>query len=279
MISRIENLLQTGIETRKLDGIKEKSQLKEIINELSGAKGLIIITGFPVYSKEIGETDGPLGAIAIAYALKNLGKDVFIVTDKYSINIVESLRNLLKINVDIYDIEQYKDNVSDLISSGEISHLLAIERPGKAGDGNYYSMRGINLNSLVSDTDLIFKNAASNGITTISVGDGGNELGFGNIRDYVIAHVYKGDLIASDLESDYILISSISNWGGYGIAKGLEIVSGKELIYDDKTEELLLEDIVKNGGVDGCTGKNEASVDGKSKEEYLNVIREIYDIK
>jgi len=275
----IENLIQENIEVRKLHGIKERSQFNQIVNELYNSKCVGIITGFPVYSKNIGETDGPLGAMSIAYSLRALGKEIFIITDKYSFKMIESLKKLLEIDIKIYDADLNRSEIKNIVSTGKISHLVAIERPGKSKDGNYYSMGGININNLVSDTDEIFKMAMENGVITISIGDGGNELGFGNIREYVEDNVYKGDLIAANLKSDYILICGISNWGGYGIAKGIEIISGKKIIYDEKTEEVLLDDMVKNGGVDGCTGKNEASVDGKQKEEYLKIIEEIYCIK
>ena len=278
MISKIEKLLQTGIEKRKLDGIKNKSQLEKIVNELYSSRGVMIITGFPVYSKEIGETDGPLGAISMAYSLMNLGKKVLIITDRYSFKIIEGLKSMLKIDIDIYDIDESRDKLENMILSSEISHLIAIERPGKATDGRYYSMMGTDITNLVSDTDYIFEKAVLKGIVTISIGDGGNELGFGNIKDYVASHVYKGNIIASKLRSDYILISSISNWGGYGIAKALGIVSGKNIIYDENMEESLLKNMVKNGAVDGCTGKNESSVDGKNKIEYLDVIKKIYNV-
>lgn len=35
-------------------------------------------------------------------------------------------------------------------------HLVAIERSGRAGDGNYYSMRGINIKHLVDPIDDLF---------------------------------------------------------------------------------------------------------------------------
>ena len=47
-------------------------------------------------------------------------------------------------------------------------HLVAIERSGRAADGNYYNMRGANIKHLVDPIDDLFVAAADiPGITTI----------------------------------------------------------------------------------------------------------------
>lgn len=49
-------------------------------------------------------------------------------------------------------------------------HLVAIERSGRASDGNYYNMRGINIKHLVDPIDDLFIAAKKiRGITTIGV--------------------------------------------------------------------------------------------------------------
>lgn len=46
-------------------------------------------------------------------------------------------------------------------------HLVAIERSGRAGDGNYYNMRGVNIKHLVDPIDDLFVAAKDiAGITT-----------------------------------------------------------------------------------------------------------------
>lgn len=49
-------------------------------------------------------------------------------------------------------------------------HLVVIERSGRAGDGNYYNMRGVNIKHLVDPIDNLFI-AAKNipGITTTGI--------------------------------------------------------------------------------------------------------------
>lgn len=49
-------------------------------------------------------------------------------------------------------------------------HLVAIERSGRAADGNYYNMRGINIKHLVDPIDDLFVTASSiPGISTTGI--------------------------------------------------------------------------------------------------------------
>lgn len=59
-----------------------------------------------------------------------------------------------------------KNNL-DVMFKSRYDHLVAIERSGRAGDGNYYNMRGVNIKHLVDPIDNLFI-AAKNipGITT-----------------------------------------------------------------------------------------------------------------
>lgn len=45
------------------------------------------------------------------------------------------------------------------INKPRFDHLLAIERPGMAADGNYYTMRARKITHLVTNTDVLFEAA------------------------------------------------------------------------------------------------------------------------
>lgn len=42
------------------------------------------------------------------------------------------------------------------MSNPRYDHLVAIERTGRATDGNYYNMRGVNIKQLVDPIDNLF---------------------------------------------------------------------------------------------------------------------------
>ncbi|XP_034713569.1 D-glutamate cyclase, mitochondrial isoform X2 [Etheostoma cragini] len=207
---------------------------------LSHAFSVAITTGFPTHYMHSppDETDGPPGAIAMATMLLSLGKQVTLVTDRRALEmnqaiIDEAVRTgVLKTAIPLVTFE---DNGPDsalhfLCHHGDPSkprydHLVAIERSGRAGDGNYYNMRGINIKHLVDPIDNLFIAAKDlPGITTTGIGDGGNELGMGNLKEKVTTLMPNGGLIACDVPADYAITAGVSNWGGYAVACGLYLL-------------------------------------------------------
>ncbi|XP_077419712.1 D-glutamate cyclase, mitochondrial isoform X2 [Vanacampus margaritifer] len=207
---------------------------------LSHASSVAITTGFPTHYMHSppDETDGPPGAIAMATMLLSLGKQVTMVTDKRAVQmnqaiIDEAVRTgVLKSTIPLVTFEETVPNpaLNFLCHHGDpakprYDHLVAIERSGRAEDGNYYNMRGINIKHLVDPIDDMFL-AAKNipGITTIGIGDGGNELGMGKVKEKVKSLMPKGVLIACDVPADYAITAGVSNWGGYAVACGLYLL-------------------------------------------------------
>ncbi len=226
-----------------------------------------------------GETDGPIGSISIAAALEQLGKETIIISDVYSKKILESGIKTREINtkLEIIPYESPENFSEELLSKYNPTHLLAIERPGKALDGCYYSMRGENLSDLIPDTDIIFEKAIKRGIVTITVGDGGNELGMGKLLP-INSINSKVDYIGASKVADYQILAGVSNWGGHGLTTVLSILSNQILLHGKDTEIKLLKEMVKCGAVDGCTKKKELTVDGLSLEENLDILKKLNDI-
>ena len=84
--------------------------------------------------------------------------------------------------------------------------ILASERVGRSKDGKYYSMKGRDLSSRVSPIDDLFLEAAqSEDITTISIGDGGNELGMGKVLDKIRKHIPLGETIGCSIAADLLI--------------------------------------------------------------------------
>uniref|UniRef100_A0A671TFS5 D-glutamate cyclase n=1 Tax=Sparus aurata TaxID=8175 RepID=A0A671TFS5_SPAAU len=184
------------------------------------------------------ETDGPPGAIAMATMLLSLGKQVTMVTDKRGLDmnraiIDEAVRTgVLKTAVPLVTFEDGgPDSALHFLchhgdrSKPRYDHLVAIERSGRAGDGNYYNMRGINIKHLVDPIDDLFIAAQEiPGISTTGIGDGGNELGMGKLKEKVSTLMPKGSLIACDVPADFAVTAGVSNWGGYAVACGLYLL-------------------------------------------------------
>lgn len=271
--NEIESTISKNLANRGLDKVKLNGQLKSCVNSLNVSNTVVIVTGFAIKAANIGETDGPPGALALAYALECLNKKVIIVTDKYSEVFMQIGVELLSLNAHIYVFEENKEirQAEEVIEKYKPDHIIGIERPGRNIYNKCYSMNGEDITSLCPNTDLLFIKAKEHNISTSAVGDGGNEVGMGKVISFVQKHVFKGSIICAQLETDNLIVAGVSNWGAYGICSGLSIINDKMLMFEEHSYEEILREIVKAGAVDGCSKKNEPTVDGLSYEENLNV--------
>ncbi len=241
---------------------------------------ILLLTGFTVPECKAGESDGPLGTISLAKALEDIGKEVRIATDIYSKRIMEGLRAEKNIigPIEVFNIQVEKKELVKLLDSFQPSHIIAIERPGKASNGRYHSMRGEDISAFVGDLEPIFDLAKQRNIPTIAIGDGGNEMGMGKIKEKGQKFIHLGEKIFATSQSDYLILSGVSNWGAYGIVAGLSLLSGVDLLQEETEEVRLLKSLIELGGVDGCSKKREMTVDGLSLGSNLDVIVQLKKI-
>jgi hypothetical protein len=58
-------------------------------------------------------------------------------------------------------------------------------------------------------------------VLTTGIGDGGNEVGMGKVIAAVHQHINNGVAIGCTTPADFLITSSVSNWGGYALAAAL----------------------------------------------------------
>ena len=142
-------------------------------------------------------------------------------------------------------------------------------------------MRGRDISAYMAPAHRLFEDAEqSPRITTIGIGDGGNEIGMGKIPwDVIRRNVPNGGLIACRVPTDHLIVCGVSNWGAYALAAGVALLRGTKLapnLFDVERERELLRIMVEKGPlVDGVTGKPTATVDGLSFDEYVRPLRRI----
>ncbi|XP_074724711.1 D-glutamate cyclase, mitochondrial isoform X2 [Strix uralensis] len=300
-IKTLETLIGIDPGDRGIIHLCRQDELLKACLSISHARSVLITTGFPTHFtyEPPEENDGPPGALAIAAILQALEKEVAIVTDQRAMNLNKKIieeavqLGILKRPIPLlsYQRESADSALMFLCENGNpgrprFDHLIAIERAGMAADGNYYNARKVNIKHLVDPIDELFLAAQTiPGVTATGVGDGGNELGMGKVKDAVKKHIKNGDVIACDVEADFTIVAGVSNWGGYAIACALYILSTCE-IHDrylrkavgfprlsKKTvwlsalpsvtkEEKLLKTLVRYGVRSGKTASLEMEVDG-----------------
>lgn len=254
--------------------------VKETSDTLEYAERAILLTGFPVRLPDgafTGETDGPSGTANLAAALCQTGCAVFVVTDWVSAPL---LREALRYRAPMASLAVLPDSDTDsfirrFVREIKPTHFISLERPGKACDGHYHNMRGEAIDDMITDSALFLSEAKKAGAVTISIGDGGNEMGMGAFRRHVENHVPCGDVICTREGADITLASGVSNWWGWGIAALLSIKTGKLLLPSPGEEAETLHRVVAAGGVDGCTKEHTETVDHLAMTVHLSILDQV----
>jgi hypothetical protein len=219
------------------------------------------------------ETDGPPGAAVLGRALRLLGKSVAYVIDDVAAPLMEAALKALGEPVELVALPHTEAAAGARHRVGDIrpSHLVAIERPGRAADGRYWNARGESVGAWNASLDALFLKPPR-GLTTIGIGDGGNEIGMGNVRSRFLRQGPLARKIASVVRVDHLVVAGVSNWGAYGVAAHLSMLARRPLLHTAEEERRLVTACVEAGGVDGITRRRVPTVDGLPLEAHMAVV-------
>ena len=223
----------------------------------------VIVTGFYVLMAGKPETDGPPGAIAIGNALKALDRKVTYVTDECTAPVLRQWAGDAEVvEFPVTGVEESKRHASELLAQLQPDLLISIERCGRNRNDEYLNMRGRSITENTARVDYLFDGS----VPSVGIGDGGNEIGMGNLVD-VIPSV---DSLPDDpaiSRVDRLVIASVSNWGGYGLVAAISRLVGRNLLPSADSESSMVQGMVDAGAVDGTTGDAVPTVDNFSMDE------------
>jgi len=276
--AHIEQSIQQDPGGRGIDKWAIQKELLPATQSLAEGTHIVITTGFYILTAGVIETDGPPGAIVLADALHRMGKKVTLLIDTSDATIIKDGMNAIGCTVDVVEIHEEDGISADDVLTPDTTHFIALERPGQAVDGCYYNFRGCDLSPHIAPLDDLFLHAQSRDITTIGIGDGGNELGLGKVSANVDSHIPDGRPFSCQTAADYCICAGVSNWGGYGIAALLSVMASENLMPKPSGLVKLLSAITEAGAVDGITGENTPSVDGLAEEWEHNLFSTMYEL-
>ena len=234
-----------------------------------------IVTGFYILSAGAPETDGPPGAVAIGDALHSIGYEVVYVTDRYTAQLMRAVAGADARVVDfpITDDDGSRKFAAELLSEVQPTVLISIERCGVTQEGLYRNMRGQDITEHSAKVDYLFADHPH----SVGIGDGGNEIGMGSLASVIprVPTLVKSPCVTTTTE---LVISSVSNWGGYGLVAALSRRRGENLLLSVEAERELVKRVADAGAVDGVSGRSEYRVDGFSLEENSETVARLHEL-
>jgi hypothetical protein len=256
-----------------------------------------------------GETDGPLGAAAIARALElAIGVKPILISEERNLGPIAAAVEAAGLAV--VDEETFaarnacamvvpcplgdaagKDFAQEIILAHGPSAVIFVERTGPNEAGVFHSISGSSRAAdSVANLQHLATRARAEGILTIGIGDGGNEIGCGMIASAVReiqpfgltcrCPCQKG--VATVTETDLLVFCAVSNWGAYGIVAALAALLGdRSILHDAECEKRMLGECVRHGAMDGAYARLAHAVDGVSAVSniaMLTLLKEIVDL-
>ena len=271
----IDSLLALDLGGRGIAGFFQPGGALAAARALHGASRVLLVTGFAV-GEHLPETDGPPGTAVLGHALGRLGAAVRYVTDSTTAPVLAAALKVLDEPAEILAAPPDDEGAAALLAAERPGHLVAVERPGRCVTGDYLNARGLSVAAWNRPLDALFLAARrERGVrpVTIGVGDGGNEIGMGNVRARLARSGRLLARIASVVRTDHLVVAGVSNWGAYGIVAQLGRLAGIRLLHVPGVERRLVEACAAAGAVDGITRRHEATVDGLPLDAHAAMVR------
>ena len=230
----------------------------------------------------VGETDGPLGVAVLARALhRGLGARPFVISEERNLGPIRAVLEVAGADCSLRAVPCGQEGVGyRLLDELRPTVLISVEKLGPNPKGVIHDMRGRDVSASHAAVRGLFDGARDRNILTAAVGDRGNEVGFGLIGDPQVRPQLRAGRcrcpcrgsIACDIRTDVLVVSSISNWGAYGVVTCLQALAGRRLLHTPQDEAAMLEAAVKAGARDGVTHAGSLTVDGADLEAQQAVV-------
>lgn len=292
---------------RQLSGGRPISMVcaERLLETLQPGDTVLVLTGAG-YAPTLpqGENDGPPGAASLARALyKGLGAvPVYAVEECHSAPMIASSHAA---GIMVKSFEEARDfrlgaalAIAPLSQEGVtewVEHifdtmkpkaLITTERLGP-GDGNIihnstghpWSGPNREVKHDVVDIAPLVDEANRRGILTIGIGDHGNELGFGSIRETVVQVLPRGDKMGTVTPTQVLLPVMMSNWGCYAIQAALAfLLKSPALVHGMEDERRIVRACLDAGGLEAINCSTDAWVDGLDLESSMACVQLLSNI-
>lgn len=261
-----------------------------------------ILTGFVLRPYKKAEMDGIVSAVLLCRALvKAFGAKPVIICPEdcrdavknlsacVGLHLFEDFDDLRDIPVSMGVVSFTKDaakadaQAEELIKAACPKAVISIECPGANDNGVYHNATGLDVTELEAKQDILFEKLQSMGILNIAIGDLGNEIGMGTIRDTLekyIPYARKGACrceckggIAVRTKADNLITATVSDWGCYAMIAAMAYLMGDiDIMHTPELERQAMETASRSGMID-MYGWLIPAIDGFGTEITLPIVQ------
>ncbi|KTE92822.1 glutamate cyclase domain-containing protein [Desulfitobacterium hafniense] len=282
---------------------------QELSKVLKPEDVVLILCGFVLRNHQRTEMDGFTGALLTARALVE-GFDVkpVIVIPQESqqalkncaavvgLNYYDSLDLVLERPFAMTGVVIPKDakaaeECADKILAFNPRALISMETASPNEKGVYHMAYGWDVTKIEAKMDVLFNKVKERAIPTFSIGDCGNELGMGAIKNYIQEHVpgageggciceCKGGAAAATA-ADHIIIAKTADWGCYAMIAALAYLKKNMKIMHDANLQADLMKAAAYHGMLTTNGSLTPAIDGfsvKFNATLIDLMRQCVEI-
>ncbi len=246
------------------------SRLAEVVR--AGDTPLLLTGAGAAPELPFGETDGPLGVAVLARGLHvALGARPHVISEERNLGPLRAVLEVLGADYPLLAFPCGQEAAGDrFLEELRPRTIISVEKLGPNPKGVIHDMRGRDVSARHASVRGLFDGAKDRDILTVAVGDRGNEVGFGLLFGPHGRPPLRGGRcrcpcrggIGCDIRTDALVVSSISNWGAYGVVTCLQALTGNRLLHTPEEEASMLEAVLRAGAKDGVTYRKTLTVDG-----------------
>ena len=253
-----------------------------------------------------GEICGMLGAASLARAIAvGLGVQACFVGEDavlpvfsaisqalgmraYPVEKLAHLPNVIGARGFTADPKRAQAEATELLDSLRPCAIVTVEKCSPNINGIFHTGRGTDMSATTARIDVLVEEAKRRGILTIGIGDLGNEIGFGKIRETVAQWIPSGKEcrcgcgggMAAATDTDHLMVGSSSNRGAYAVEAALALLLDRlDLMHTGEVDKRMILAAGAAGAIDsftvGPTATDGHGVDMHYSAAFVDLLRQI----
>jgi len=185
------------------------------------------------------------------------------------------------------DAQKAPEEAKRILEGTNPKAAISIERPGRNEKGFYHMANGRSITDFVAKIDELFEGVGRRSGLTIGIGDLGNELGMGSLKEATKKIIFYGEKcrcgcgggIGASYTAEATIFGAISEDAAYAFLACLAyLLSQPEILQSVEMETRVLEAACDRGAIDGPSGLSIPWIDYldlKVHNHQIELMREI----